>query len=80
MGKLLIGTSGFNYKDWRLSFYPKGLPQKECLSYYAQRYNTVEVNATFYRHFPREVFAHGATARPMTSAGARSGTRRCYAI
>jgi uncharacterized protein YecE (DUF72 family) len=55
MGELFIGTSGFNYKDWKEIFYPKGLPQKQWLAYYARHYNTVEINATFYRHFARDV-------------------------
>ena len=35
MKKLFIGTSGYNYKDWKGSFYPENLPQKEWLSYYS---------------------------------------------
>ncbi len=54
---LYMGTSGFNYKDWREIFYPKGLAQKKWLAFYAQHYNSVEINATFYRYFPRSVFA-----------------------
>ena len=57
MGTLLIGTSGFNYNDWKELFYPKRLPQKKWLAYYAQHYDTVEINATFYRYFARTVFA-----------------------
>src|SRR5215217_8592044 len=55
MGKLYIGTSGYSYKDWREIFYPKGLAQREWLAFYAQHYNTVEINATFYGHFSRTV-------------------------
>jgi uncharacterized protein YecE (DUF72 family) len=44
-----VGTSGWQYADWREAFYPKGVPQREWLSFYADRYPTVEVNATFYR-------------------------------
>ena len=43
-----IGTSGWNYPHWRGVFYPKGLPTKRWLSYYATYFDTVEVNATFY--------------------------------
>lgn len=46
-----IGCSGFSYKEWKGEFYPKGLPQKEWLPYYAERFNTLELNVTFYR-FP----------------------------
>ncbi len=44
-----IGCSGWSYTDWRQVFYPKGLPQREWLSYYAGRFDTVEINNTFYR-------------------------------
>lgn len=37
------------YKDWRERFYPKGVPQRRWLSYYAEHFGTVEVNNTFYR-------------------------------
>ncbi len=56
MGKLLIGTSGYNYKDWRGIFYPKGVAQKNWMTFYAERYDTVEINATFYRPFPVHVY------------------------
>jgi uncharacterized protein YecE (DUF72 family) len=46
--KILIGTSGFSYEDWRGYFYPKELPKKEMLNYYAEHFPTVEVNATYY--------------------------------
>ena len=48
-GRLRIGTSGWQYDDWRGSFYPSGLPKKEWFKYYAQHFDTVEVNNTFYR-------------------------------
>lgn len=43
-----VGTSGFSYKEWKGSFYPEKLPQKEMLSYYAQRLAAVEINNSFY--------------------------------
>jgi uncharacterized protein YecE (DUF72 family) len=46
--KILLGTSGFSYEDWRGYFYPEGLPKREMLAYYAGRFPTVEVNATYY--------------------------------
>lgn len=45
----LIGTSGYQYPEWKGSFYPEKLPQAQMLSWYAQRMNTVEVNYTYYR-------------------------------
>lgn len=44
-----IGTSGWVYRDWRGRFYPEGIPQRRWLGYYAQRFDTVELNATTYR-------------------------------
>lgn len=44
-----IGTSGWQYRHWRGRFYPPRLPQRAWLDWYAERFATVEVNATFYR-------------------------------
>ena len=51
--KVYVGCSGWNYKDWRGKFYPEKLAQKNWLEFYSQKFNTVEVNNTFYR-FPRD--------------------------
>ena len=50
---ILAGTSGWSFKEWKGSFYPKDLPDDGQLSYYAGRFPTVEINNTFYR-MPRE--------------------------
>lgn len=47
--QILIGTSGFAYKEWKGSFYPEDLPAKKYLSFYAQHFSTTEINNTFYR-------------------------------
>jgi len=47
--QLLIGTSGFSYKEWRGIFYPPDLSVTAMLSHYAGRLNAVEINNTFYR-------------------------------
>ena len=47
--RVLVGTSGFSYNEWRGIFYPQDLPAKHFLSFYAQRFPTTEVNNTFYR-------------------------------
>jgi uncharacterized protein YecE (DUF72 family) len=44
-----IGCSGWAYTHWRERFYPKGLPQRQWLAYYAEHFDTVEINNTFYR-------------------------------
>jgi uncharacterized protein YecE (DUF72 family) len=44
-----IGTSGYNYPEWRGTFYPEKFPTGKMLLYYAERFSTVEINYTFYR-------------------------------
>lgn len=44
-----VGTSGYGYKEWKGKFYPEKLPQKDMLGYYAERFNSVELNNTFWR-------------------------------
>jgi uncharacterized protein YecE (DUF72 family) len=46
---LRIGTSAFTAAGWPGTFYPKGLPEREYLTYYATKFDTVEVDSTFYR-------------------------------
>ena len=47
--RVLAGTSGFSYKEWKGSFYPEDLPAERMLAYYAERLPAVEINNTFYR-------------------------------
>jgi len=44
-----VGTSGYNFPEWKGTFYPAKFPESQMLEYYAQRLATVEVNYTFYR-------------------------------
>jgi uncharacterized protein YecE (DUF72 family) len=46
---ILVGTSGYNYPEWKGAFYPADLPAKKMLPYYAGKFPTVEINYTFYR-------------------------------
>jgi uncharacterized protein YecE (DUF72 family) len=50
---LHVGTSGWQYRDWKGTFYPGDLPQRRWLSHYAERFATVELNNSFY-HLPDE--------------------------
>jgi uncharacterized protein YecE (DUF72 family) len=59
-----IGCSGWNYASWRGSFYPPGLPPSRWLRSYAERFSTVEVNATFYRLPTRKAVAAWAEQTP----------------
>ena len=53
-----VGTSGYNYPEWKGSFYPEKLPAAKMLPYYAERFPTVEINYTFYR-MPNEKLVGG---------------------
>ena len=53
-----VGTSGYNYPEWKGSFYPADLAAKKMLPYYAARFPTVEINYTFYR-MPTEKLVAG---------------------
>ena len=44
-----VGTSGYNYTEWLGSFYPEDLPENRMLAFYAQQFDSVEINYTFYR-------------------------------
>ena len=59
---ILIGTSGYNYPEWKGSFYPADLAAAKMLPYYAARFSTVEINYTFYR-MPTEKILAGWTAQ-----------------
>jgi len=61
---LLIGTSGWQYRDWRGGFYPDGLAQARWLEHYAERFATVEVNNAFYRLPERATFARWRERTP----------------
>lgn len=52
-GQLRVGTSGYSYKEWKGSFYPEKLPDREMLSFYAEEFSTVEINFSFYQ-MPKE--------------------------
>jgi uncharacterized protein YecE (DUF72 family) len=44
-----VGTSGYNYPEWRGTFYPEEFPASKMFGFYAERFHTVEINYTFYR-------------------------------
>jgi uncharacterized protein YecE (DUF72 family) len=60
-----IGTSGYNYPEWRGTFYPADLPTKQMFAYYSERFRAVEINYTFYRMpTPKTTEAWRAQAPP----------------
>ena len=46
---LYVGTSGYSYKEWKGTFYPEDISEKDMLRFYGERFQTVEINNTFYR-------------------------------
>jgi uncharacterized protein YecE (DUF72 family) len=61
---LYVGTSGYQYKEWRGPFYPSDLKEKDMLRHYASRLPAVEINNTFYRTPAAPVFEGWAAAAP----------------
>ncbi len=59
-----VGTSGYAYKEWRGSFYPEKIRDRDMLRYYAERLLTVEINNTFYRLPGRETLLRWAEQVP----------------
>src|SRR5258708_40053229 len=59
--KLRVGTSGYSYKEWKGIFYPQDLPAAKMLPFYAERFDTVEINNTFYRMPDAKMVAKWAT-------------------
>jgi uncharacterized protein YecE (DUF72 family) len=59
-----IGTSGWQYADWRGRFYPEGLAQTKWLAHYASHFDTVELNNSFYRLPAEDTFEHWRAATP----------------
>ncbi len=70
-----IGCSGWNYRDWRGSFYPQREPVRRWLELYAERFDTVEVNATFYRLPSREAVAGWVAQTPRSFTFAIKASR-----
>jgi uncharacterized protein YecE (DUF72 family) len=59
-----VGTSGYDYPEWKGRFYPEALPASKRLPYYGERFDTVEINATFYRMPTERVLAGWAAQVP----------------
>lgn len=73
-GRLHIGTSGWNYPDWRDGFYG-GIPQKDWLAFYARHFGAVEVNATFYHSQRKSTFERWRLQTPAEFVFAIKGHR-----
>jgi uncharacterized protein YecE (DUF72 family) len=64
MARPRIGCSGWNYAHWRDVFYPRGMSTSRWLSHYAETFDTVEINATFYRLPTRKAVSAWADSTP----------------
>ena len=74
--RLLAGTSGFAFKEWKGPFYPAELKDAGMLAYYATRFPTVEINNTFYRMPKDSVLADWAAKVPETFTFAIKASQR----
>ena len=63
-GKIHIGTSGWHYSHWQGPFYPDEMAKKEFLRYYADHFQTVEINNSFYRLPKKETLTSWANSVP----------------
>jgi uncharacterized protein YecE (DUF72 family) len=59
-----VGTSGYNYPEWKGKFYPADLPAAKMLAFYAEQFSTVEINYTFYRAPTEKILAGWAAQTP----------------
>ncbi len=64
MARCYIGTSGWSYDSWVPHFYPADLPRERWLEFYAERFNSAEINVTFYRTPPETMFKAWARRTP----------------
>lgn len=75
MAKIRIGVSGWSYKSWHETFFPADLPKREHLEYLTRHFNTVEVNASFYRLQKPSTYASWREKSPSDFVYAVKGSR-----
>ncbi|HTS76691.1 MAG TPA: DUF72 domain-containing protein [Bryobacteraceae bacterium] len=75
MGQVQVGTSGWHYKHWIGPFYPKGTPASRMLGFYAERFDIVELNNTFYRLPPEHAVEAWREESPRGFKFAVKGSR-----
>jgi uncharacterized protein YecE (DUF72 family) len=64
MADYWVGTSGYNYQEWKGSFYPDDISDKQMLAFYGQRFTSVEINYTFYRMPTNRILTNWAAEVP----------------
>jgi len=76
MRKCFVGTSGWNYPHWADGvFYPRGLPKNKWFEFYADLFNSVELNVTFYRLVREETFENWYKRSPEDFYFVAKGSR-----
>ena len=73
---LYVGTSGYNYKEWKGHFYPEKFPDKEMLGFYGEHFKSVEINNSFYRVPTPDVVKAWAEQVPESFRFVMKATRR----
>ena len=76
MVDLFVGTSGYNYKQWKGPFYPEKISDKEMLGFYGEQFNSVEINNSFYRVPKPDVVRGWAEQVPSSFRFVLKATRR----
>ena len=74
--RVLVGTSGYNYPEWRGTFYPEKFSTDKMLPFYAERFPTVEINYTFYRLPNEKLLAGWSGATPESFSFTLKAPRR----
>ena len=74
--RVLVGTSGFSYKEWKGRFYPEKCPADQMLRFYASHFTTVEMNNTFYRMPSEKILLDWAAEVPDTFSFAIKAPQR----
>lgn len=75
MGRIHVGTSGWHYKHWIGPFYPEGMRAADMLGFYAERFDIVELNTTFYRLPPETAVENWRDSVPRAFRFAAKGSR-----
>jgi uncharacterized protein YecE (DUF72 family) len=73
---VFVGTSGYNYPEWRGTFYPEKFSTDKMLAYYAERFPTVEINYTFYRMPTEKLLSGWAAGTPESFSFTLKAPRR----
>ncbi|MCW7537115.1 DUF72 domain-containing protein [Aquabacterium sp. A7-Y] len=77
LGRIRVGIGGWSYEPWRETFYPDSLPQHRELHYASRQLSAIEINSTFYRAPPGEIFARWRDETPEDFVFSVKAPRYC---